>query len=501
MSFVFALTCHREVNEPTVLLKGLPANATEQQVRNLLPTLRAETVQVNKVEGGKEALLVFANPQTATIAAAALNAKTLGTNSLNATVFEGQDVAVHISADESASLTEDFILKNAKQDIQAVSFSSGINGKIGFKSLEEARMALSAISLGEVSVGDNAKSPVVANLSVLPSFVVEIDGLGVDKSVTALLEDLKKGNVNAFPVKTDRNAIVKFRKHMEVVPGLKKLKKVEIEGQKVRAERYRPLIREFASEYDASQEEESFDQLSLKTLLKDDLASDPASRYQVARNSFERALNDAVAFGDINHLLDSSLPSQVAQEAKELLEKRSNKSDNSINQRLFEIFLQREDMLQFSKDFKELSALYGAPDSKDPFNWTQFRMETNDQAAELYMKAKELGDKAIESQVNAILGESGKSGVDIGDGIVIQGNGASEKEGQNSLESPTMLRDKEGRLWSGVVLNTDMVQKTMPGNRVGTHRALVVVGNMRGSAGYGMGKGKTSGDAINAAFR
>ena len=64
-----------------------------------------------------------------------------------------------------------------------------------------------------------------------------------------------------------------------------------------------------------------------------------------------------------------------------------------------------------------------------------------------------------------------------------------------------MLRDKEGRLWSGVVLNTDMVQKTMPGNRVGTHRALVVVGKMRGSAGYGMGKGKTSGDAINAAFR
>jgi ribosomal protein S5 len=29
----------------------------------------------------------------------------------------------------------------------------------------------------------------------------------------------------------------------------------------------------------------------------------------------------------------------------------------------------------------------------------------------------------------------------------------------------------------------------------------VVVGNLKGAAGYGMGKGKTSKDAINSAFR
>ena len=70
-----------------------------------------------------------------------------------------------------------------------------------------------------------------------------------------------------------------------------------------------------------------------------------------------------------------------------------------------------------------------------------------------------------------------------------------------SLEDPTNLKDKDGRLWSGAILDTDMVQKTMPGGRVGTHRALVVVGNLRGAAGFGMGKGKTGGDAVNAAFR
>jgi hypothetical protein len=41
-----------------------------------------------------------------------------------------------------------------------------------------------------------------------------------------------------------------------------------------------------------------------------------------------------------------------------------------------------------------------------------------------------------------------------------------------SLEDPNELTDKDGRLWSGSILDTDMVQKTMPGNRVMSHRAL-----------------------------
>ena len=37
--------------------------------------------------------------------------------------------------------------------------------------------------------------------------------------------------------------------------------------------------------------------------------------------------------------------------------------------------------------------------------------------------------------------------------------------------------------------------------RIRTHRALVVIGNFKGTAGYGSGKGKQAKDALEAAFR
>lgn len=116
-------------------------------------------------------------------------------------------------------------------------------------------------------------------------------------------------------------------------------------------------------------------------------------------------------------------------------------------------------------------------------------METNDDVERLYLKAAELGEKAIEKNVNSALGET----ADI--------TSSSFEAKKTTLLNPSILRDADGRMWSGVILDTDMVQKTMPGNRVGTHRALVAIGNLRGTAGFGMGKGKTSGDALNSAFR
>ena len=41
----------------------------------------------------------------------------------------------------------------------------------------------------------------------------------------------------------------------------------------------------------------------------------------------------------------------------------------------------------------------------------------------------------------------------------------------------------------------------MPGNRVNSHRALVVIGNLKGTGGMGMGKASTPGAAVDAAFR
>lgn len=55
--------------------------------------------------------------------------------------------------------------------------------------------------------------------------------------------------------------------------------------------------------------------------------------------------------------------------------------------------------------------------------------------------------------------------------------------------------------WSGAILDTDMVQNVMPGGRIMSHRCLVVVGNLKGAAGFGVGKSSTPDKALNLAFR
>lgn len=56
-------------------------------------------------------------------------------------------------------------------------------------------------------------------------------------------------------------------------------------------------------------------------------------------------------------------------------------------------------------------------------------------------------------------------------------------------------------VWSGAILDTDMVQNVMPGGRIMSHRCLVVVGNLKGAAGFGVGKSSTPDKALNLAFR
>lgn len=84
--------------------------------------------------------------------------------------------------------------------------------------------------------------------------------------------------------------------------------------------------------------------------------------------------------------------------------------------------------------------------------------------------------------------------------IVLEGMDGEETVKVNLFDGEA-LQDAEGQTWSGIILNTDMTQKTMPGGRVLSHRVLVVIGNLRGAAGYGMGKGKDPKTAIEAAFR
>lgn len=57
--------------------------------------------------------------------------------------------------------------------------------------------------------------------------------------------------------------------------------------------RYYPSVDKGDTEYDTSGLEDEFDRLTLRSLLTDHMKSDPATRYQIAKNQFERALVDA----------------------------------------------------------------------------------------------------------------------------------------------------------------------------------------------------------------
>ena len=79
---------------------------------------------------------------------------------------------------------------------------------------------------------------------------------------------------------------------------MKKLKSMQLlddkgVSHKIQCTKYRPLHPDGSTEYDEDGEAEYFDQFTLRGLLKDYMETDPASRYEIAKNAFERALFDA----------------------------------------------------------------------------------------------------------------------------------------------------------------------------------------------------------------
>jgi hypothetical protein len=82
-----------------------------------------------------------------------------------------------------------------------------------------------------------------------------------------------------------------------VLPGMKQLKKLQIENKKLSPTRYTPLNEDGDESYNLKLgKEEELDAFSLKFALKDYLDCDPSTRFQMAKNFFERALNDAYVF-------------------------------------------------------------------------------------------------------------------------------------------------------------------------------------------------------------
>ena len=235
------------------------------------------------------------------------------------------------------------------------------------------------------------------------------------------------------------------------------------------------------------------------------------------------------AVNNLSMLLDESVTTAMRNEAVELLKQYSTGNASvAVKDRLFELFLQRDDMLTFSKDFNEMQSTFGPIDEKDPFNWSQFKINTGSDLEKIWNQVQE-ADREATREAGLRMREWKKPSKEVKadeKAAALEESMANEEDQvanqvSDDVKGPIVLRDskgqkdviamddgdkiplvdKEGRAWSGCILDTDSTQKTMPGNRVQSKRILVCIGNLRGAGGFGMGKGKTAAEALSAAFR
>lgn len=177
-----------------------------------------------------------------------------------------------------------------------------------------------------------------------------------------------------------------------------------------------------------------------------------------------------------------------------------------VDKRLFDIFVTRQDMKKFSYDFDDMSMAFGDSSGKDPYNWNSFNADSVEslQALQDDLRSYSNVDKAQrddaqkkrEDRINAIAAKkvnSKKKSISIEDA---KGN----DRGELNFDAVEVM-DYDGHAWSGLIIDEDTNQKVMPGGRMLSHRCLVVIGNLRGAGGFGMGKGETQSLALEAAFR
>lgn len=485
---------YREIEEPAVIVSNLSSNVSVEELQEMFKLFRPSHIDMK----GDHAIVYLDSPKDVKLASNSLSSKILNGNKITVKSFDLNDIGYSL---KSSTMTKEQLnksLTDAGLVPTAITMNTNISAFIGFLNMDEAIAAQSSFINGSVSIdakdslSTSDSGLVTSSISVQPSFVLQVQNLSRETSVKQCEDVLSEGGITN-PLSTDRSAILKFKRHSEVVPGMKTLKTISAEGDvKFSIHRYRPVISMGTSEYDENGIDEDFDKFSLRAVLKDYMHSEPATRFQIARNTFDRALKDAKSLQNISFLLDTSSTESIKEEARSILKQKEITPE--ANSRLFELFLQRDDMASFCADFKDMNAFFGEKNESNPFDWSQFRIETGDDIDRLTADMREHEKQSFSLNNGNITRKSDSKTIVINE---VDG----DKGTVISLEDPLQLKDKEGRLWSGAILNTDTVQKPMPGNRVNSHRALVVVGNMKGACGFGMGKGKTGGDAVNAAFR
>jgi small subunit ribosomal protein S5 len=329
-----------------------------------------------------------------------------------------------------------------------------------------------------------------------------------------------------------------------------------------KAAAYRPLVRAGGTEYDNSpsllRQQQVENSLLLSRVARQEETHSVAVRYQLLRNEFERFCAAAVAANDASVLLlqshgqnvkdinkkrnvVSETNLQVAQELiTQLIELKNvngkhqhhkNKHNNSqansnkdakseaLLDQLFHLFLRRSDKIALAEGVAEYILLDGVPISGEDAMTAKEEDEEvegdeviSDKLPLETSHVKDLkkqfsNETSSSSSSSSSPSDSGSESNDVdastidSSSIALTATSTDDEQQKVSLFSALQLRDEHGYVWHGTVLDTDMVQKTMPGKRIASHRALVVVGNMRGTAGFGSGKGKTPALAVEAAFR
>ena len=196
-----------------------------------------------------------------------------------------------------------------------------------------------------------------------------------------------------------RSAIVKFKRQSDVVFGMKQLRlnpaqSTDLQG--VLVSRYRPVVQDGLHDIDEDGDDEAFDRYGLTTILRDYMYADPATRYQIAQNYFERSLVDAQALDRVEMLLDPTVTKEVRDEANSLM-KMGKKMDTASRQRLFELYIQREELSSFVHDFRELEMYFGAANPSDDFDWSQFRVEEWEDIAKIQANMKLADEKFMQT--------------------------------------------------------------------------------------------------------
>jgi hypothetical protein len=217
--------------------------------------------------------------------------------------------------------------------------------------------------------------------------------------------------------------------------------------------------------------------------------------------------------------------------------------------KLFQLFIQREDMLKFTHDFADWESTLGPASPDDIYAWNNFMLESEEDYERLegdlrsynymqYDKGLAKEEKRVQAKRAKVLARKSARGEYVPEDYIgktaseeagAEGEGEAPKalgagEGKEEVEADEddsdeaflqsakeqesydkfdvdAVADHDGHLWSGIVVHADTTQKITPGGQVMSHRALVCIGNMKGVGGYGMGKGETANIALSNAFR